>query len=167
LTDARRGARVDGDGALVALADQDRSQWDAERIEEGRALLGGAPGPYMLQAAIAAVHAGAPSWEATDWPRIAALYAELERVEPSPVVSINRAVAVGFAHGPHAGLAVLDAVARDERLARYQPLHAARAELLARAGEDADAAYARAIELTDNEAERAALELRRTAAGRW
>ena len=101
----------------------------------------------MLQAAIAALHADAPAWEATDWVQIAALYAELERIEPLPVVTVNRAVAVGFADGPRAGLAILDAVAGDERLARYQPLHAARAELLARAGEDADAAYARAIEL--------------------
>jgi RNA polymerase sigma-70 factor, ECF subfamily len=161
LTDARRAARVDADGALVSLMDQDRSLWDAHRIAEGRALIGGARGPYALQAAIAAVHAGASSWEATDWPRIAALYAELERVDRSPVVTVNRAVAVGFAEGPRAGLAVLDAVAGDERLARYQPLHAARAELLARAGEDASEAYARAIELTDNEAERAALSRRR------
>ena len=89
----------------------------------------------MIQAAIAAVHAEAPAWEATDWVQIAALYAELERLEPSPVVTVNRAVAVGFADGPRAGLAILDAVAGDERLARYQPLHAARAELLVRAGE--------------------------------
>ena len=144
LTDARRAARVDADGALVALADQDRSRWDAERIAEGRALVGGMPGRYMLQAAIAAVHADAATWEATDWPQIAELYAALERVDRSPVVTVNRAVAVGFADGPRAGLAVLDAVAGDERLARYQPLHAARAELLARAGERAaaDAAYA-------------------------
>ena len=123
-------------------------------------------GPYVIQAAIAALHAGAPAWEATDWVQIAGLYAELERLEPSPVVTINRAVAVGFADGPRAGLAILDAVAGDERLARYQPLHAARAELLARAGEDADAAYAEAISLTANEGERSALEARRTAAGR-
>ena len=165
LTDARRAARVSG-GELVALPDQDRGLWDAERIAEGRALVGGLPGPYALQAAIAAVHADAPTWEATDWPQIAALYAELERVDASPVVTVNRAVAVGFADGPQAGLALLDAVAGDERLARYQPLHAARAELLARAGDAVAAgeAYDRAIELSDNAAERAAL--RRRAAGR-
>ena len=102
----------------------------------------------MIQAAISALHSTAPSWEATDWPQIAALYAELQRYDGSPVVAVNRAVAVGFADGPRAGLALLDAAARDERLARYQPLHAARAELLSRAGEDADEAYARAIELS-------------------
>jgi RNA polymerase sigma-70 factor (ECF subfamily) len=160
LTDARRAARM-ADGELVALPEQDRSLWDAQRIEEGRALIGGQPGPYVIQAAISALHSTAPSWEATDWAQIAALYAELQRHDCSPVVAVNRAVAVGFADGPRAGLALLDAAAADERLARYQPLHAARAELLARAGEDADAAYARAIELSDNEAERAALSRRR------
>ncbi len=165
LTDARRAARV-SDGELVALPDQDRSLWDAERIAEGRALIGGMAGPYVIQAAIAALHSGAPAWEATDWVQIAGLYAELERLEPSPVVTVNRAVAVGFADGPRAGLAILDAVAGDERLARYQPLHAARAELLVRAGEPADAAYAQAISLTSNEGERRALEARRRAAGR-
>jgi RNA polymerase sigma-70 factor (ECF subfamily) len=161
LTDARRAARVDRDGALVALPDQDRSLWDAERIEEGRALIGDTPGPYAIQAMISALHSTAASWAATDWRQIAALYADLRRSDPSPVVAVNRAVALGFADGPHAGLALLDELAGDERLARYQPLHAARAELLARAGEDADEAYARAIELTDNEAERAALGARR------
>jgi RNA polymerase sigma-70 factor, ECF subfamily len=163
LTDARRAARM-ADGELVALPEQDRSLWDAQRIEEGQALIRGIkspPTPYMLQAAISALHSTAPSWEATDWPQIAALYAELQRDDGSPVVAVNRAVAVGFADGPRAGLALLDAAAADERLARYQPLHAARAELLTRAGEDADEAYARAIELTDNEAERAALIRRR------
>jgi RNA polymerase sigma-70 factor (ECF subfamily) len=160
LTDARRAARVDGDGAFVSLEDQDRSRWDAGRIAEGRALLGGG-GAYALQAAIAAAHSIAPSWADTDWRQIAELYDALLRVEPSPVVAVNRAVAVGFAAGPRAGLALLDALGGDERLARYQPLHAARAELLARAGEDPDAAYARAIELTDNEAERDALSRRR------
>jgi len=168
LTDARRAARVDAAGALVALPEQDRTRWDARRIEEGRALIRGRPGPYLIQAAIAALHSEAPTWEATDWRQIAALYAQLERHDPSPVVTVNRAVAVGFAEGPAAGLALLDAVAGDERLARYQPLHAARAELLARAGEHAaaDAAYELAIALTENEATRAALAARRTAAGR-
>ena len=160
LTDARRAARMAG-GELVALPDQDRSLWDAQQIEEGQALIGGLPGPYMIQAAISALHSTAPSWEATDWPQIAALYGELQRYDGSPVVAVNRAVAVGFADGPRARLALLDAAAADERLARYQPLHAARAELLTRAGEDAAEAYARAIELSGNEAERAALSRRR------
>ena len=98
LTDARREARVVA-GELVALPEQDRSRWDAARIEEGRALVRGMPGPYLIQAAIAALHAEAPAWEATDWPQIAALYAELERYDRSPVVTVNRAVAVGFAEG--------------------------------------------------------------------
>jgi RNA polymerase sigma-70 factor, ECF subfamily len=162
LTDARRAARM-ADGELVALPEQDRSLWDAQRIEEGRALIGGntsPPTPYMIQAAISALHSTAPSWEATDWPQIAALYAELQRYDGSPVVAVNRAVAVGLADGPKAGLAILDAVAGDPRLARYQPLHAARAELLRRVGDaaGADAAYERAIALTSNEAQRVALQ---------
>jgi RNA polymerase sigma-70 factor (ECF subfamily) len=166
LTDARRAARLAG-GELVALEDQDRSCWDARRIAEGvavleRALALARPGPYVIQAAIAALHAQAPAWEDTDWPQIAGLYAELERIDPSPVVSVNRAVAVGLADGPAAGLAILGAVADDARLERYLPLHAARAELLRRAGDPAaDAAYASAIALSENAAERSALERRR------
>jgi RNA polymerase sigma-70 factor, ECF subfamily len=162
LTDARRAARVDAAGALVALEDQDRSQWDAARIAEGRALIRGPAGPYVIQAMISALHSSAPSWEATDWSQIAELYGALQRYDGSPVVAVNRAVALALADGPHVGLALLDELADDERLARYQPLHAARAELLARAGEDAGAAYARAIELTDNDAEREALSRRRS-----
>ena len=169
LTDARRPARLDGAGELVALEDQDRSRWDADRIADGlavldRALRLGRPGPYQIQAAIAALHARAPTWEATDWPQIAALYGELERHDASPVVTVNRAVAVALAQSPQAGLAILDGVA-DARLERYLPLHAARAELLYRAGDAAaaDAAYARAIELSGNAAERSALERRRRA----
>jgi RNA polymerase sigma-70 factor (ECF subfamily) len=168
LTDARRAARVRADGSLVSLDEQDRAGWDAERIREGvdvleRALRLGRPGPYVVQAAIAALHAQAPSWEATDWPQIAALYAELERLDPSPVVTVNRAVAVGFAERPAAGLAILDGLGADARLERYQPLHAARAELRRRAGDaaGADAAYTKAIALSGNDAERAALERRR------
>lgn len=168
VTDGRRGGRVDDAGALVALSEQDRARWDAARIAEGvavleRALQLGRPGPYVVQAAIAALHSQAPSWPQTDWPQIAGLYAALERLDPSPVVAINRAVAVGFAADPRDGLAILDALADDARLARYQPLYAARAELLRRAGDaaGADAAFAQAIELTANAAERAALERRR------
>jgi RNA polymerase sigma-70 factor (ECF subfamily) len=171
LTDARRAARVDAGGALVPLEEQRRERWDADRVREGRAALVrglrlGAPGPYLIQAAIAALHAEAPTWEATDWPQIAALYAELARHDPSPVVAVNRAVAVAFADGPAAGLAILDGLAVEARLERYGPLHAARAELLRRAGRPAaaDAAYAEAIALSANAAERAALERRRQAA---
>ena len=168
LTDARRPGRVDDDGALVSLAEQDRSTWDAARIAEGsttldRALRLRRSGPYVVQAAIAALHSQAPSWDATDWPQIAGLYGELERLEPSPVVTINRAVAVGFADGARAGLAILDGLEAEGRLERYQPLHAARAELLRRAGDvvAADAAYGRAIALSGSGAERAALVARR------
>jgi RNA polymerase sigma-70 factor, ECF subfamily len=167
LLDARRAARLDADGVPVALEDQDRVRWDAAQIEEGRATLRRAlalpaPGPYTIQAAIAAVHAEAVSFDATDWPQIAGLYAELERREPTPVVAVNRALAVGLAEGPAAGLALLDGLDADRRLARYQPLHAARAELLLRAGDvaGAGAAYERAIALSLNEREREALRRR-------
>lgn len=167
LTDARRPARTDAGGHAVALQDQDRSRWDPGRIAEGldtlpRALALGPPGPYLVQAAIAALHAEAPAWELTDWPQIAALYGELARLDPSPVVTINRAAALAQADGPHVGLALLAPLDGDERLARYQPLHAARAELLAAAGDHrgAAAAYRLALELTDNPVERAGLERR-------
>ncbi len=167
LTDARRAARTDRAGAMVALGEQDRTRWDARRIEDGVAALDRAlrlrrPGPYQLQAAIAALHAGAPSVEATDWPQIAALYRALHAHEPSPVVTVNGAVAVALAWGPQAGLRMLARAERDGRLEGYQPLHAARAELLGRAGDlqAARAAYDRAIALSANERERAELERR-------
>lgn len=167
LTDARRPARTDASGLPVSLEDQDRGLWDESRIAEGtrlteRALRLGAPGAFQVQAAIAALHAEAPHWDATDWPQIAALYGELSRLNPSPVVTINRAAALAMADGAHVGLALLDTIDVDERLDRYQPFHATRAELLARAGdtEGAAAAYRRAIELTSNAAERTALEAR-------
>jgi RNA polymerase sigma-70 factor (ECF subfamily) len=169
LTDARRGGRIGEDGVLISLEDQDRSLWDAARIADGvaaleRALCLGRSGPYVVQAAIAALHAQASCWEETDWPQIAGLYAELERLDPSPVVRINRAVAVAFAESAQTGLAILDDLQVDPRLERYQPLHAARAELLRRAGdpEAADAAYEAALTLTSNAAEREALERRRS-----
>ena len=171
LTDARRPARLDEHGALIALERQDRTRWDAERIREGlavldRALRLGRPGPYVVQAAIAALHAQARTWEDTDWAQIAGLYAELERYDQSPVVTVNRAVAVALADGPAEGLAILERVAGDPRLERYLPLHAARADLLRRAGDaaGADAAYARAIALAGNAPERSALERERQAA---
>ncbi|MBE2318934.1 sigma-70 family RNA polymerase sigma factor [Solirubrobacter sp. CPCC 204708] len=165
LTDARTPARLRGD-ELVALAEQDRALWDGALIAEGVAVLERAlrlphPGAYTIQAAIAALHDQAPSFAATDWSQIAGLYGELARIDASPVVTINRAVAVGFADGPAAGLELLDAV---EGLERYVSLHAARAELLGRLGDaaGADAAYARAIALSAHEHERAALIRRRT-----
>jgi RNA polymerase sigma-70 factor (ECF subfamily) len=172
LHDSRRAARTDAAGRFVALPDQDRGRWDAGRIEEGTAVLDRAlrlrrPGPYQLQAAIAALHATAPDPEHTDWHQIAGLYCRLERVAPSPVIAVNRAVALGMADGPNAGLALLDELAADRRMAAYQPFHAARAELLRRAGAapDAAAAYSRAIELSANEVQRAELERRRAALG--
>ena len=172
LHDSRRAARVDEAGRYVAFRAQDRARWDAARISEGvrtldRALRLRRPGPYQLQAAIAALHATAPGAAQTDWPQIAALYGELARLTPSPVVEVNRAVAIGMADGPRAGLAVLDELAGNPRLATYQPLHAALAELLRRAGDmpRAKAAYTRAIELSSNAVERAELERRRSGLG--
>jgi RNA polymerase sigma-70 factor, ECF subfamily len=172
LHDSRRAARVDAQGRYVALPDQDRSRWDRDRIGQGlrtldRALRLRRPGPYQVQAAIAALHADAPDEGGTDWPQIAALYCRLARMTPSPVVEVNRAVAVGMADGPRAGLALLDDLGADHRLAAYQPFHAARAELLRRAGDAARAAeaYAQAIALSGNAVEREELERRRAALG--
>ena len=163
LTDARRPARTAADGSMVRLADQDRSLWDQARIREGHALVRAClrrdqPGPYQVQAAIAAVHADARSADATDWAQIVALYDQLVAVRPTPVVALNRAIAVGELRGAADGLAALDAL-DGERLAEYQPYHAARADLLARAGRGAEAveAYDRAIALTTNPTERAFL----------
>jgi RNA polymerase sigma-70 factor, ECF subfamily len=166
LHDSRRAARVDAAGRYVALDQQDRSLWDQGRIREGRRALEQAlplrrPGPYQLQAAIAAMH----SEEKTDWAQIADLYAALARMSPSPVVEVNRAVAVGFARGPEAGLELLRPLLEDEALKSYQPLYAAHAELLRRAGdtERAAQAYERAIELSSNAVERGELERRLSA----
>jgi len=166
LTDARSAARV-VDGQLVSLAEQDRGLWDRASITEGVAVLERAlrlprAGSYTIQAAIAAVHAEAPVFADTDWAQIAGLYEQLLRHDPSPVVALNRAVAVGFAEGSEAGLAALP---DDPRLERYAPFYAARYELLRRTG-DADAAAAAldtAIALTTNEAERDALRNLKTA----
>lgn len=151
--------------------EQDRTRWNAAAIADGtagleRALRLRRPGPYQMQAAVAALHAQAPSFEATDWPQIAALYGELYRRTPTPVVAVNRAVAVGFAEEPAAGLALLDAVVGERSLAAYVPLHAARADLLRRAGDApaADVAYATAIAASQNAAQRTDLERRRAAA---
>jgi RNA polymerase sigma-70 factor (ECF subfamily) len=167
LHDARREARTGPGGELVLLEDQDRSRWDAGRIVEGRALLEralrlGRPGPYQLQAAIAALHDDAPAADETDWVQIAALYGALLRREPSPVVELNRAVAVAMARGPAAGLALVDAIAADGVLADYPYLHATRADLLRRLGRDTEAAaaYRLAAALTANAPERAFLDRR-------
>jgi len=167
LHDARREARVSDEGEIVLLDDQDRSRWDRERIREGaalveRALRMRAPGPYQLQAAIAALHDGAATPDATDWPQIAALYGELERRSPSPVVALNHAVAVAMAEGIEAGLARIEQIAASRVLEDYPYLHAARADLLRRLArfEDARAAYERALGLTANAAERRYLRRR-------
>jgi RNA polymerase sigma-70 factor (ECF subfamily) len=167
LHDARRAARVDEQGRYASLEDQDRSRWDQGRIREGlrlleRALRRGRPGPYQIQAAIAALHADAPSFDETDWAQIAELYTALARFGGSPVVEVNRAVAIAFAEGPERGLELLEPLLGESSLERYQPLHAAHAELLRRAGrpDQAAEAYERAIALSGNEVERAELERR-------
>jgi RNA polymerase sigma-70 factor, ECF subfamily len=161
LTDARRGTRADPGGRLLLLADQDRSQWDRAMIAEGAALVpgalrGGSPGRFALQAAIAALHAEAPSYERTDWRQIAQLYGVLLGVWQSPVVALNRAVAVAMADGPQAGLAEIEELELDGRLADYHYLPAAKADLLRRLGRQQEAAdaYRAALELTMNAAER-------------
>jgi len=160
LHDARRAARLDAAGELVLLEDQDRSRWDTARVEEGRAMLERAlplrkPGPYQLQAAIASLHLEPE----TDWPQIAALYERLALLTPSPVVELNRAVAVAMADGPEHGLALIDGI---EGLDGYLHLHSARADLLRRLGRGREAAeaYDRALALASQPAERAFLERR-------
>jgi RNA polymerase sigma-70 factor (ECF subfamily) len=164
LQDSRREARTGAGGELVLLEDQDRSLWDAARIDEGLRVLDGAlalgrPGPYQLQAAIAALHAQAATPEETDWKQIAALYSELERRTGSPVTALNRAVAVAMAEGPAAGLSLTDAIGG---LETYHLFHATRADLLRRLERHAEAAaaYRRALELVTNPVERAFLERR-------
>jgi len=169
LHDARRATRLDGCGDLVMLEDQDRTRWDQAQIEEGAALVeaalkaaGRGAGPYALQAAIAAVHAQAPTSAATDWKEIAALYGVLAQVHPTPVVDLNRAVAVAMAGDAALGLALVDAIEARGALAGYHLLPTARAELLRRLGRRGEAAkaYRRALELVKNEAERRHLEKR-------
>nr|WP_307856396.1 sigma-70 family RNA polymerase sigma factor [Catenulispora pinistramenti] len=164
LTDARRAARVDAQGRLVLLEDQDRALWDRDAIAEGRRLVREAlrrrpPTRYALMAAIAAVHADAATWEATDWPEIVGLYDLLLRYRPSPVAALNRAVAIGFAegdgYGPERGLEALDGLALEPRLAGYAYLAVARADMLRRLGRRAAAraAYEEALLFTDNDVE--------------
>ena len=169
LHDSRRETRTGADGELVLLAEQDRSRWDREQIDEGarwveRALTTRRIGPYALQAAIAAVHAQARSAEATDWAEIVGLYDVLQRIEPSPVVELNRAVAVAMRDGPAAGLELVDALLERGELSEYRLAHATCADLNRRLGriEAARAAYHRALSLTRQEAERRFLERRLT-----
>ncbi len=168
LVDARRAARTDADGELVQLEDQDRGRWDADRIAEGRdlvlaALCGPGTGPYAIQAAIAAVHDEAADTTTTDWPQIVALYDVLAHLSPSPVVQLNRAVAVAMRDGPQAGLAELDTLHHDA-LRGYHLLPAARADLLRKLGRTTEAAtaYRAALELASNERERAFLRKKLT-----
>jgi len=165
LQDSRRAARLGPDGDLVLLEDQDRSSWDAAEIEEGRGLVERAlrmrrPGPYQLQAAIAAVHADAARTGQIGWVEIVGLYDELLRLEPSPIVELNRAVAVSKAFGPAAALSILDGLEAAGGLAGYHHLAAARADVLRRLGRNGEAAvaYRRALELAPTPAERAFLE---------
>jgi RNA polymerase sigma-70 factor (ECF subfamily) len=172
LTEARRPGRIDEAGAMVRLADQDRTRWNRTLIAQGHQLVRAClrrnhPGPFQIQAAIAAVHADAQTADATDWSQIVALYDQLYTLRPSPVVALNRAVAIGERDGATAGLAALATLAAlgESLLDEYQPYHAARADLLARAGQrnDAIAAYDRAMDLTSNPAERDFLRVRRAA----
>ncbi|MER5515665.1 RNA polymerase sigma factor [Streptomyces sp. NPDC002763] len=169
LHDARRDTRVDAAGDLVTLEDQDRTAWDRAEIDEGAALLEGAlrrgrPGPYQIQAAVAACHATAATAADTDWADIAGLYGELQRYVPSAVVRLNRAVAVGMAEGGEAGLALVAELEAEDDLTGYHLLPATRADLLRRMGRgrEAAASYARALELVENAAERRFLEKRLT-----
>jgi RNA polymerase sigma-70 factor, ECF subfamily len=162
LQHSRRDARLDERGEMVLLSEQDRSLWDRAQIEVGLALVGsltGVVGPYSLQARIAAEHAGAARAEDTDWRRIGLLYGLLRRIQPSPVIELNRAIAVAMDRGPEAGLELIDAIAG---LDRYAPFHVSRADLLSRLGRDADAvdAYRRGVELSANPVQRAFLERR-------
>ena len=165
LHDSRRAARLDAGGDVVTLEEQDRNLWDTDQIAEALPLvdegLRGGPGPFALQAAIAALHCQARQGN-TDWPQIARLYRVLERVQPSPVVSLNGAVAVAMADGIDRGLALIDQLAAAGTLEDYHLLHAARADLLRRTGAHAAAArsYERALALAGNESERRFLEKR-------
>jgi len=166
LHDSRREARLDDAGDLVLLEDQDRDRWNHSQIGEALPLveeaLRGGPGPFALQAAIAALHCQATRAEDTDWAQIVGLYGLLERLQPSPIVSLNRAAAVAMVQGPGPALALVDALAAGGELDRYHLLHAARADLLRRLGSAAEAAksYARALALVTNDAERRFLERR-------
>jgi RNA polymerase sigma-70 factor (ECF subfamily) len=167
LHESRRAARMTPAGEIILLEDQDRRLWDRALIDEGLGLVDQAlrrrpPGPYAVQAAIAAVHATAPTAAATDWNEIVGLYDLLSRLEPSPVIELNRAVAVAMRDGPAAGVALIDGILGRGQLGDYRPAHAARAELCRRLGAKAAArtSYERALALTKQEPERRYLERR-------
>ena len=167
LHDSRRAARTSPEGDLVLLEDQDRSLWNRAQIAEGvrlvqQALSGGQPGPYAIQAAIAAVHAEAPAAAATDWNEIVGLYDVLMRITPSPIVELNRGVAIAMRDGPAAGLAIIDALLAGRELRDYRLAHAVRGELCRRLGRtaDAQASFERALKLTRQEPERRLIERR-------
>jgi RNA polymerase sigma-70 factor (ECF subfamily) len=166
LHDSRRDARSDANGNLIVLEEQDRSRWNRQQIAEALPLveeaLRGGPGPFAVEAAIAALHCEAARAEDTDWPQIVRLYDVLERLRPSPIVSLNRAVAVAMVEGPRPALALIDELAATGELDGYHLLYATRADLLRRLGMSADAAasYRRALALVSNESERRFLERR-------
>jgi RNA polymerase sigma-70 factor (ECF subfamily) len=166
LHDSRRDARLDESGDLILLEDQDRSRWNRQQISEALPLVAEAfrsgAGRFAIEAAIAAVHCQALRSEDTDWPQIANLYELLESVQPSPVVSLNRAVAIAMSEGPAAALELIDKIAADGSLEQYHLLHAARADMLRRLGSQREAAksYSRALELVTNDSERRFLERR-------
>jgi RNA polymerase sigma-70 factor (ECF subfamily) len=170
LHDSRRQARVDAEGALVLLEEQDRQRWNHDEIAEGvvlldRALLLRRPGPYQIQAAIAALHAQAVRAEETDWRQIALLYQSLARLAPSPIVELNRAAAVAMAYGPEEGLCLIGALRLEESLLNYHWFYAARADLMRRAGrmDEAAADYVQALRLCENSVERRFLQRRLSA----
>jgi RNA polymerase sigma-70 factor (ECF subfamily) len=166
LHDARRDARLDEAGDMVILQEQDRGRWNRAQIAEALPLVEeafrGGPGPYAVQAAIAALHCRAARFEDTDWPQILRLYDFLERVQPSPIVSLNRAVAVAMVNGPQPALELIDALTAAGELDNYHLLHSARADLLRRSGSTGEAAeaYRRALSLVANDTERRFLERR-------
>ncbi|MEN3273952.1 MAG: polymerase sigma-70 factor, subfamily, partial [Actinomycetota bacterium] len=169
LSDARRAGRVADDGSIILLPDQDRSRWDTTRIDEGAELVEHAlrrrrPGPYQLQAAISALHATAPTADETDWEQIVILYDELLRYVRSPVVELNRAVALSYVAGPERALAIVDQL----ELTGYHPFHVARGDLLDRLGrhDEAAQAFESASVLTDNPVERAHYDTRRTSSAK-
>jgi len=171
LTDSRRAARTSADGSLVRLADQDRRRWDRWLIDEGQALVRRClardePGPFQIQAAIAAVHSDAPSAEDTDWRQIVLLYDQLLARAPTPVVRLNRAIALAEVDGPDVALAEIERLGEHGQLARYHLFHTARGDMLERVGRRADAVtcYDIALSLVDNDSERHVIEARRTAA---
>jgi RNA polymerase sigma-70 factor (ECF subfamily) len=166
LHDARRAARLDDGGDVVLLDDQDRTLWNEQQIAEALPLVAhamrGEPGPFAFQAAIAAEHARAALKEDTDWTKIVGLYERLERIQPSPIVALNRAVALAMVEGPQAALSIIDELAKDGVLDGYHLLHAARADFLRRLGrlDAAEKSYFRALELVGNDSERRFLQRR-------